>query len=189
MKISTTTWWILAASVFVGLIILVISTLITLKKVRKVKREYQEQVNDANREISKAFERENHGQLLWHLKEKAIKPLEDVQLEFLVNTALRNNYKTHNVIGSESDYESKTLEGLAKTKESKKANFTIIFTSDDLNSQFDEVYNSLKPNEMIAIVNAPRKNKEVKRLISYIKTIKARYSWTNLGKGIVLVVK
>lgn len=190
MTISSVVWWILLASVIVGLIIMVVAFVVTRKRIKKVQKQYEKNEADIKQEINKALERLNHGELLWELKSKSTNPLEDTQLEFLINTVLRNNYKTFDVVNSESDYEEKSLTQIAKMKKVKsKADFTMIFTSKDINDHFDKAYKTLEEKQMIAITNAIRREKEIKDLMKYLKMIGAKYEWVNYGKGILLVVK
>ena len=183
-------WWGLAASMFVAIGIMIAAFIIMRVKINKIKKDYAQSVSDAQKEVSKAVLRENHGELLWELKAKSKMPLEDIQLEFLINTALRNEYKTFTVLNSQSDYEKISLETIAKAKSKETpSDLSIIFNGDDLQEQFDKTFKLLKEKQMVAIVNAPRKHKQVKNLISYLKMIKGKYDWLNIGQGIVLVVK
>ena len=46
--------------------------------------------NTTNNIDNVALKREDHGQLLWDLKEKTKRPLDDLSMEFVINTAIRN---------------------------------------------------------------------------------------------------
>lgn len=187
---SSTVWWILLASVFVALGVMLITFIVMRIKINKVKTQYQKDIATAHAKVSKAVKRENHGELLWELKAKSKDPLDDKEMEFLINTSLRNEYKTFYVVNSISDYETKSLIKLAHMKPLQvKPDLTIMFNKDTLQVDFDKAYNLLQTKQMIAIVDAPRKNKEIKKLINYLKIIGAKYEWNNIGKGIVLVVK
>lgn len=187
-------WWGLAASVAVAIIICIVAAFVTWRKVRKVKRQYQQDMMTIERELAlsnKALEeRKNHGELLWELKSKSKNPLGDEEIEFLLNTAIRNLYKTLKVLGSASNYEVETFEKIASMKNTDKvADLTMIFNGEDMNDNFDKEYKTLAEKKMIVIVNAPRTEKRIKDLIKYLRTIGAKYEWVNYGKGIVLVVK
>lgn len=187
---NKTVWWILLASIFVALLVMLIAFIIMRINIKKVKTQYQKDIASAHAEVSRAVARENHGELLWELKAKSKMPLGDKEMEFLINTSLRNEYKTFSVMNSASDYEEKSFVRLAKLKASKiKTDFVVIFNKDTLQEDFDMSYKLLKEKQMIAIVDAPRKNKEIKKLIDYLKITGAKYEWNNIGKGIVLVVK
>lgn len=190
MTVSRVVWIVLAVSIAVALVIMVAAFVIMRKKIKKVQAEYTKNEADIKQEINKALERMNHGELLWELKSKSLNPLEDTQLEYLINTVLRNNYKTFNVVNSESNYETQSLTKIAKAKASKvNPDFTMIFSGKDLNNLFDKAYKTLKPKQMIAITNAIRREKEIKEMMKYLRLIGAKYEWVNYGKGILLVVK
>lgn len=187
---SSGLWWGLAISMFVAIAIMIAAFIIMRVKINKIKKDYSQSVSDAQKEVSKAVFRENHGELLWELKAKSTGALEDIQMEFVINTALRNEYKTFTVINSQSDYEKISLEKIGKLKEkATPSDLTIIFNNDNLQEQFDKTFKLLKEKQMVAIVNAPRKHKQIKNLINYLKMIKGKYDWVNVGQGIVLVVK
>lgn len=185
-------WWTLAGTVFLAVIITFVTFFITRAKINKVRDTYLAKMNDPE-EIAKEFEayqRENHGMLLWEEKNKAKNPLEDEQLEFAINTIIRNKYESVFIKGAESDYEAKSLKKLAKAKiVEEPGHLNILFNSEKMNNEFDKIYKSIKPNSMIMIANSPKKDKEVKRLMRYLKTSKMRHEWQPVGKGIILVVK
>lgn len=190
MTISKVVYIVLGISIAIALIIMVAAFIIMRRKIKKVQAQYAKNENDIKQEINKALERMNHGELLWELKSKSLNPLEDTQMEYLINTVLRNDYKTFNVVNSESNYEEETLIQIAKAKLDKSnPDFTMILANKDLDANFDVAYKALKEKQMIAIANAVRREKEVKELMKYLRMIGAKYEWVNYGKGILLVVK
>ena len=190
MKISSTVWWILLATVIIAIIGMAVAFIVMRVKVNKVKKEYSKNANVALEEVNKALVREKHGELLWEMKSSVENPLQDAQMEFLINTFARNEYQTVKAIGMSSDYETESLIQLVDAKISaEKADLTIIENDEDLKDNFDYEYKLLTENKIIAIVNAPRKNKAIKDSINYFKTVGIKYEWVAAGKGIVLVVK
>lgn len=190
MTISKAVYIVLGVSIAVALIVMVVAFVVMRKKIKKVQAQYAKNEADIKEEINQALERMNHGELLWELKSKSLNPLEDTQMEYLINTVLRNNYKTFSVVNSESDYEEQTFEQIAKAKKVKdKADFTLMFSNKDLNDNFDKAYKTMEAKQMIAVANAVRREKEIKEMIKYLRMIGAKYEWVNYGKGILLVVK
>lgn len=189
MTVSKTVWIILAVSIAVALIVMIVAFVIMRKKIKVVQKQYAKNEADIKATVNKALERMGHGELLWDLRDKSKNALEDTQLEFLLNTFVRNEYKTFNVLNSDSDYEKQSFEKIVKAKEAKVADLTIIFTNKDLNNNFDKAYKGLKEKQMIAITNAVRREKEIKDMLKYLRLIGAKFEWVNYGKGILLVVK
>lgn len=191
MTISKGLWIGLAVSIGIGILIFLFAVGITWHKVRKVRKEVRNSEKDINNKYNMALERQNSGELLWELKNKYKNPLEDVQLEFLINTFLRNKYKEIALVGFEADYEKKSFIKLAKAKiiSNNKSDLYILNTNDKINDDFDKAYKIIENNKMIAVTNATRKNKNIKRLITYMKTTKMKYDYLPIGKGIILVVK
>ena len=177
---SSTTWWILAATVPLSLIIMVTSIIIVKIKVTNITKKYSK---------NKILIRKNPGELLWDLKEKTKKPLNDYVLEYLINTCFRNKYKTFNTIGFLEKYEEKTLEKIVKLeKVTKNYDFLLINFNDDLINKISNIYKKIKKNSLIAIVNLNHK-KSKKELVSYLKLIGFRYEFQKIGNGIILIAK
>lgn len=185
-------WWTLAGSVFLAVIVAFATFFITRAKIHKVRDQYLK-ISESPEEIEKqlkAYERENHGMLLWEEKNKAKEPLDDEQMEFAINTIIRNDYKSAFILNSKSEYEKISLEKLANAKIiSEPGNFNLLFNSEKINNDFDQVYKTIRPKDMIMIANAKPKDKEVKRLLRYLKTSKMRHEYQSVGLGIILVVK
>ena len=188
MEISKSTWIILFVSIFVGLIIMIATFIIMRLKINKVK--YEVIIRDSKLgNYNKAISRKSTGELLWNLKDKCKNPLQDEQLDFLINIAMRNEYKTFNIINASSNYEEISLTKLANLKKAILKPDLVILFNENLNSEFDKVYKMLKLKQMIAIVNAIKKDQKIKKLLSYLKLIKARHENVKIGNGIILVVK
>ena len=185
--LSNWAWWILAASVFVALFIMLLAWIIVKYKLKKLQQKYQKPT------LAEDLLRENSGFLLWELKAQAKNPLQDLQLEYLINTVNRNRFQTTLVYNSDSDYEAKTFKQIAKQKivlpTAKNYDFAIIFVNQELNKNFDLVFKNLNPKGIVAIVNAIKKDREVKRLLSYLKLSGIRHERQKIGQGIILVAK
>ncbi len=188
---SNTVWIILASSIPVALIIMVISYIMTNKKVDKIRKQHSDDKDSAlTNKQNKALLREGHGVLLWDLKEKTTNPLADAQLEFAINTIIRNEYKKTMVLGNTSEYEIESIRKIAKqTIVKKDADFVLLFASNTLNDVFDEVYKTLNVGGMIVVANAYSRDKEVKRLLSYLKLSGLTYEHQKIDRGVILVVK
>lgn len=182
---SSTLYWILAGSVGVALIVMVVAFVITRVKINNIKNQYAIKPEDTE---NVAIKRENHGILLWEDKKKAKNPMNDLALEFAINTSIRNRYKTFEVKGY-SNYENKTLTQIAKMKSSKaKKDILILDFDKEYIDKIDKDLKQINKGGMILIINSS-KNKELKRLMNYLKLTGIRHEWTKDAGGIVLVAK
>ncbi|WKX02312.1 BC85_0335 family putative methyltransferase [Candidatus Mycoplasma mahonii] len=187
---NNTVRWILIASIFVALIIMFCAWLWMKWKLKKIKSKYigNNYDNVIDESIKNIEDRKDHGMMLWDLKEKTKKPLCDDQLEYIINTILRNSYKTTNVLNNDK-YIKTSLMKLAKQKVDKNNPDTIIIdTSVYINEIFDENYKKLKQGGLIFIVNAH--GKEIKKLLGYTKLTGIRRDYDKkIGKGIITIAK
>jgi len=109
-------------------------------------------------------------------------------LEYIINTGIRNGYKTFKTVPADK-YVEESLIQLGKMKLSKSSDELIIIEYDkEINDIFDKEYKKLKDGGMIFIVNAS-KNKEIKKLLSYTRLVGIRREYAVLGKGMVIVAK
>ncbi|NQZ65952.1 MAG: hypothetical protein HRT99_01890 [Mycoplasmatales bacterium] len=184
---SSVTWWILAGTIPVALIIMLIAWLTMKMKIESVKRDYALARPD---DISNpALNRDDHGHLLWDLKEKTKNPLADLSMEFVINTILRNKYKTFYIEGFNEGYEEKTI--VAKTKAKKTAigiDLALISFNNDFIDRVDILLKNINDSGMIVLVNAP-KDKNGKKLLSYLKLTGVRNEFHKINKGIILIAK
>ena len=178
---NSTTWWILAGTIPVSLIIMVISMLVVRAKISVIKKNYGSKKN--------LLHRENRGELLWDLKDKTKNPLDDYVLDFLINTCLKNKYKCFNTIGFLEKYEEKTLEKIAKLKKvTKNYDFLLINFDEGLIDKIHKIYKQIKQNSLIAIVNINNR-KNQKKFVAYLKLIDFRHEFQKIGNGIILIAK
>lgn len=187
MKMSNFVWWMLAGSIPIALIIMVIAWLIMRKKIQCVKTSFA--IAKPEDLTNPALNREDHGLLLWDLREKTKNPLSDLSMEFVINTILRNRYKTFYIEGFEEKYEEKTI--ISKTSIKKvgdKFDFALISFDKNFIDRVDELLKKMNNNSMIIIVNSP-KNKEGKNLLSYLKMTGIRNEFHKVDKGIILIAK
>ncbi|MCK5946054.1 MAG: hypothetical protein KAG04_02155 [Mycoplasmataceae bacterium] len=180
-------WWGLAASILVALIIMVVAFVVMRQKINKIKNDHTPQhIKELE---SKALDRKESGQLLWDAKEKSNNPLGDAELEFAINSIIRNSYKTFSSIGT-SEYETTSLIKLAKVKASKtKYDFFLAMESKNIVDVFEEAFKNLNKGGMMFFVNMPKRSRKTKTLIYHLKVNQKKYDYEKFGKGIVLVVK
>lgn len=187
MAISATAYIVLGVSVGVALLVMLGAWIWMKVKTNKIKSQYAQ---DNLKKTTKQNPRENYGKLLWELKNKSTHPLDDYQMELILNTAWLNKYKTFKVINFTSNYESQSLKELVNLQPTNiNPDYIIINGQKEFNKLFDTHYQKLKTKQMIVIANADRKEKGVKKFINYLKVIQAKYEWQNYGVGIILVVK
>lgn len=189
---SLTVKLILLATAIVGIIISAIVFMITKSKIKKTKAHYRTKEAhkyDAVRVNDPIAKRgDTLGELLWDLRDKTKNPLDDITLEYIINTGIRNGYKTFKVI-PENNYIQESLKKLGKIKKSLSSKELIIIkSSKDINDIFDKEYKTLVKGGMIFVVEAP-KNKEIKKLLSYTKLSGIRREYAKIGKGMVIVAK
>ena len=188
MLISKTTFTILLVSIFVGLFIMLFAFLITRRKIKTFQKVVvTKQLASGN--VKKVFNRKNAGELLWSLREKTLNPLQDSQLEFLINTALRSDFRTGIVIGSNSNYEMQSLTKIASLKATTNNPDLVVMFSDIALDEFDNAYKRLASKQMIAITNAKQKSKKTKMLLRQLKDACIKHDYIFVGDGIILVVK
>ena len=184
---SSWLWWTLAGSIFVALVIMITAFIVMRIKINKIKNDYLPE--HIKNEASKALNREEAGQLLWDVKEKADNPMGDQEMEFAINSIIRNTYKTFNHSGA-SKYETESITKLAKAKISKtKYDFFLVMEKKNILDVFEEAFKGLNKGGMIFFANMPKKSKRKRELIYHLKVNKKRYDHEKIGKGLVLVVK
>ncbi len=112
---SNTTWWILAGSIVLGLIVMILAWVWMRWRIKNIKKEYSsDDIKIDDKKIKNIEDRgDAHGILLWDLKKTIKNPLDDFQLEFIINTIVRNEYKT-TLVSNGDEYITKTLKKLAK---------------------------------------------------------------------------
>ncbi len=184
---SRTVWWILAGTIPVAIIIMVTAWLIMRKKIQSVKTQYSLARPD---DVSNpALNREDHGHLLWELKEKTKNPLGDLSMEFVINTILRNSYKFFYVDGFMETYEEKTIIEKTKAKKvSEEIDLALISFDNSFIDKVDVLLKKINKMGIIVLVNAP-KDKNGKKLISYLKLTGIRHEFHKIDKGIILIAK
>ncbi len=177
--ISSLTWWILAVSILIALIIMFISIIIVRFKISQIKNKYS----------NKNIIRKNVGELLWDLKEKSKNPLDDYSMEYSLNTCIRNKYKNFLIKGFIEIYEEETLKKIAKVKKvSKNYQFALINFNDKTINEIKKIYDNSSKKSLILIVNL--KNKKTKKeIMSYLKLLKIRHEFQKIGQGIILIAK
>ena len=189
--LSETGYWILFGSIFLGLAIMIAAWLIMRHKIKKIKNKYEtdeSKFNDVSKIKHIEDRGEEHGVLLWTEKKKEKNPLDDYQMEFLINTVIRNRYKKFSVSDSNT-YISKSLVKLAKaTSEKKNPDIIIQHNWVNLNDEFDVLFKTLKVGGLVVVTNAY--GREAKKLMSYARmTGIRREQHKKIGKGIILLAK
>ena len=183
--------WVLIVSIFVALVIMLVAWIWMRRKTKKIKNQYakdESQYHDPEK-IKTIEERgDDHGVLLWDLKKETKRPLDDFQLEFIINSLFRNSFKRTYVV-NEDNYVLTSLKKIAKQKVDKKTPQSIIINnSESLNDEFDKYFKLLAEGGLMFITNAS--GKEVKKLLSYTKLSGIRREqYKKIGKGIVLIAK
>jgi len=176
----------LGVSIGVALVIMIVAFIVTRVKINKIKEQYS--INN----IGKGQIRENVGELLWDERDKAKDPLDDFQMDFLVNTYVKNDYMSYLFIQEEKkyEYEHKSMKELAKASLSTdKADMVINFEIDDSVNVVDKDLKKVNDGGMLIYLNARKKNKETKKLISYLRLTGIRHEHQKIGEGIVIIVK
>lgn len=187
MTISPTAYIILGASIGVALLIMIIAWIWMRWKTNVIKKKYAQDNKD---KVINKKPRENYGKLLWELKNKTTNPLDDAQLEFILNSAWLNGYQSFKLFNFKSNYEEESLKKLNKMQvANENPDLVIINNNGNFNKLFDQNYQTLAPKKMLIITNANRKEKAIKEFIKYLHLIQVRYEWQNYGKGLILVVK
>lgn len=165
----------------------------TRKKVKNYQKNFISETSIKEKENStKAFESQNHLKLLDELKAKSLKPLGDEEMLMIINTFVRNSFKTFVVKNSESDYERQSLISLANGKQAaneEKYDFALIFNNDKAFEIIKGVYNMLNPNGMIAVVNAPKKSASTKKILYECKILSYRHEFEPIGNGVVWIAE
>lgn len=183
---SSTLWWILVGSIPLALLIMVIAFITLRLRINKVKKEYSLHSKDVDNE---AIKREDHGHLLWELKEKTANPLGDLQMEFAINTALRNKYERLYIKGFNEGYEEETLVKKTKLKKTEATfDFALLNFSNTIVNEIDDIMKRAEPKSIIMIANAG-KSKGVKDLLSYLKLTGIRNEYQKVEQGIILIAK
>ena len=156
-------------------------------KINKVK---QESLTTSDDSISNpALNRKDHGLLMWDLKQKTKEPLNDLSMEFAINTVLRNRYKRIITYGFSEKYETLSLTNKTGAKVSSSTfDFALINFDEKTIDELDSLIKRAEPKSMIMIVNAP-KNKGVKDLLSYLKYTGIRNEYQKVDLGIILIAK
>ena len=183
---------ILLASAIIAIIISAIIFMITKSKIKKTRAQYRTKEShkyDSVRIKDPIAQRgDTLGELLWDLRDKTQNYLDDISLEYIINTGIRNGYKSFKTIPADN-YIEQSLIKLGKIKKSSNSKELIIIKSNkEINDIFDKEYKKLVKGGMIFIVEAP-KNKEIKRLLSYTKISCIRREYAKMGKGLVIVAK
>ena len=187
---SSTLYYVLAGSVGLAIIIMIVAFVVMKNKINKVKKEAMLVEQDTDNPV---LERAEYGELLWMEKKKVQFPLGDTSLEFIINTALRNKYKTF----STDDFEDKTnqryidksLTELAKLKKSKTGFDLMVLKFNEFTiEKIDEMHKKLNDKGMIFCVDATNK-KDVKKITSYLKLTGIRNEFQKVDNGIILIAK
>lgn len=183
---SKIVWYILAASVFVAIIIMFVSFFVMKAKIKKVK----ESANLIETDVDNpALLRDNYGELLWDEKKKVQFPTGDKSLELIINSAYRNKYKTFNTYALSGKYVEKSLIELAKIKKDTKAfDLAVVKFDAETIEKVDSYMKKLNDKGMIFIVSAGDK-KLVKQLTSYLKLTGIRHEFQKVDSGIILIAK
>lgn len=183
---SSTLWWILVGSIPLALLIMAIAFITLRIRINKVKKQYSLQSTDVQNE---AITREDHGQLLWDLKEKTVNPLGDLQMEYAINTVLRNKFERLYIRGFNEGYEEQTLVKKTKIKKSEATyDFALLNFSNTIVNEIDDIMKRAEPKSIIMIANAG-KSKKVKDLLSYLKLTGIRNEYHKVEQGIILIAK
>jgi len=173
----------LGVSIGVALVVMIVAYFVTRAKINKIKEEYS--VNN----IAKGQIREDAGELLWDERDKAKNPLDDYQMDFLINTFVKNGYKTYWIIQEPKEYENISMQKLAKAK-AVKNNADMLINFEIINSvNVDLDLMKVAKGGMLIYLNAPKKNKDTKNLLSYLKLTGIRHEHQKIGEGVVIIVK
>lgn len=184
MQISKTAYIILVVSMVIGLVLMVSAFVFTKLKIQKIKKKHKNLVDNT------AMWRKNYGLLLWELKNNSKEPLDDIEMEFIINTALRNKYKTFQVKGFPSLYESKTLIQIAKmTQSNDSPDLTLVSVKANFIEVFNSIFSHLCSNQMIVFTHTLSKKSEVKKFIKKLQLNTIPYERVSYGQGLILVVK
>lgn len=193
MNIPAWAFWLLLCSVFVGIFLMIFVYFFTRKKVKNIQKNFEEEIPESEKESSlKAFESQNHLKLLDNLKEKTVNALGDAEMLMIINTFIRNSFKTFTVINNTSDYEIQSIISLAKGSQVKlgeKYDFALVFENEKTFEVIKDVYNSLQPNGLILVVNAPKRSQYTKKVIYECKILSYRHEFEAIGNGVVWIAK
>ena len=186
---SKTAYWAWTASVLIAVVIMFATFLIMRIKIKKIKQKYGADNPIDGVVKNKAVEREDHGQLLWDLKDKTKNPTLDLTMEFIINTSIRNGYKSFDVLGFEEKYEEESFKRIAKMRKLKtKQDIKIVKFTKEFIDEIDKELKTLNDKGLMVITQAP-KNKDVRNLMHYLKLTRVRHEWMKVNNGIVLVAK
>lgn len=193
MNIPAWAFWLLLCSVFVGIFLMIFVYFLTRKKVKNIQKNFEKEIPESEKESSlKAFESQNHLKLLDNLKEKTSNALGDAEMLMVINTFIRNSFKTFTVINNTGDYEIQSIISLAKgsqVKLSEKYDFALVFANEKTFEVIKDVYNSLQPNGLILVVNAPKRSGQTKKIIYECKILSYRHEFEAIGNGVVWIAK
>jgi len=174
----------LGVSVGAALIIMIVAFIVTRVKINKIKEKFS--INN----IGKGEIRENAGELLWDERDKTKDPLDDFQMDFLINTYVKNDYKSYLFIQDSKEYENISMKKLANAKLSTtKADMVINFNIENSVDKVDGELKKVNEGGMLIYLNAPKKNTDTKKLISYLRLTGVRHEHQKIGEGIVIIVK
>ncbi|TCG10676.1 BC85_0335 family putative methyltransferase [Mycoplasma todarodis] len=187
---SSTTRYILIASVFVVLIIgFTIFTVLQIKARKLKKRILIEEANlDENDPITKELiERTEVGEMIWELKDQIKNPIDDLSMEYFITNIIRNGYKSVWIEGETEGYEAITL---AKRT---KANISLLKGSIKDTEKFNKWLKEFDvPKDKIEIVE----KKFIKDKFDFIILSKETTnfnsafdnSWVNVNKNGMLII-
>ncbi|MCR8613163.1 MAG: hypothetical protein NC236_01635 [Mycoplasma sp.] len=226
---NPTLFWGLVSSVIVVLIIgfsvffiLRHKTLKIREKIARMEKTTLEKRVDRSN-ANPILNRPDMGELLWDEKEVLIKKnkyfMDDLSLEYSINTVFRNAYSEILVVSDEAEYELLTFikkteatkfyysndenvikKFIEKNKIKKEVNtykgeavdFCLIHgNKKQLSDIFESVYKNLNDNGIIIIENL--KNRKTKReindLLKYLKLVGYRFEKKNWENGLIIVAK
>ena len=184
---SSTLHWILIGSIPIALIIMLAAWIIMKKKISDTKQEAMLARPDDI--TNPALKREDHGQLLWDEKKKVKRALADNSMELCLNTSIRNNYKTYLTKNFIGEYESKSLEQIAKMKKVEvNYDFLVVNFHKEYIEEVDEDFKKLTAKGIIVLVNTDS-GKDIKRLVKYLKLIGIRHDVMKVNAGVLLIAK
>ncbi|CAM9148313.1 BC85_0335 family putative methyltransferase [Mycoplasma todarodis] len=109
---SSTTRYILIASVFIVLIIGFTVFAILQIKARKLKKVIlleDSKLNENDTNVKELLERTEVGEMIWELKEQIKNPIDDLSMEYLITNIIRNGYKNIWIEGATEGYEAITI--------------------------------------------------------------------------------
>lgn len=230
LKNNPVLFWCLVASIFIVSILGFSIYFFLLFKSKKINKKITnnemkdtiKEINDKNSNLNKALNRADAGKLLWDLKNemlrKKISIIDDISLEFIINTIIRNNYKSILFSESLNAYEAITiatktsakvyidshsknaLEVIKRYKQTKnikyykneKVDFVIM---NDKKNKYKDYFTKLdkinNKNSLFLIYDIKNLliKKEVKELIHYIKLLDYRFEKHKIGKQFMLITK